>query len=282
MVDASGNYITNQQKGLLLYNGLTLCQDNFNLTAAHAVCKHMGFKGAVSWTSGQVWKIQEDYNVFSHSLACSAQDWSSCSLKMYSKSCNDHTQDVFLTCSGARSAFTLVNFSGSQMSGLQQFLLLHNGGTVCGDLFSDNSADAICRDMGFFWAESWRIGDPSLSKTEYHIALDDVKCSAGNWSSCSYTTSHDCPHGQVIYLSCRLIPANDGTCAIDNKKGRFSESTLAALICIAGVMIVLYVVNKDAKIRSLLKDKNDTDALVKTLQDQLKVLQEMDTHSSYL
>ena len=103
LVDASGNYITHQQGGLLLFNGLTLCKNNFNLNAAQAVCKLMGFEGALSWKYGQVWKIQEDYNVFSHGLACSEQDWSSCSLNIYSKSCNDHTQDVFLTCSENRS-----------------------------------------------------------------------------------------------------------------------------------------------------------------------------------
>ena len=177
----------------MLLNKQTLCKSNFNDNAAQAVCKLMGFDGAVTWKSGNIWRIQEDFEIFSHSLACSTQDWSSCSLKanMKYKVCNDHTKDVFLTCSGDRSPFTLVNFSGAQVSGQQQFLLLYNGGTVCGDHFNDTSAHAICRDMGYFGAASWRTAWP-FDKSEYDITLDDVKCSEGDWRSCTYTTSHNC------------------------------------------------------------------------------------------
>ena len=264
----------------MLFNGLTLCKSNFNLNAAQAVCKLMGFEGALSWKYGKIWRIQENYEIGSQSLACSAQDWSSCSLNIYSKSCNDHTQDVFLTCSGTRSPFTLVNFSGAQVSGLQQFLLLYNGGTVCGDLFSDDSADAICKDMGYAGAQSWRLSWP-FRNSEYHIALDDVICSEGNWKSCSYTTSHDCIHSKDVYLSCKsLVVQNDCPKPVNDTKRLDTENldknaslavSLMTLICIG---LAVYAVKKYFQIKKLSKEKIDNDALIKKLQDQLKDLQD--------
>ena len=240
----------------------------------------MGFKGASSWISGKIWKIQENYNVFTRGLVCSAQDWSSCSLNrnMKLKACNDHTQDVFLTCTGTRSPFTLVNYSGFQVSGHQQFLLLYNDGTVCGDYFSDNSADAICREMGYAGVQSWRT---SFKKSEYHIALDDVICSEGNWKSCSYTTSHDCTHSKDVYLSCKSLvvqnncpnPVND-TKRLDTEnldKNASLAISLMTLICIGSIV---YAVKKYFQIKKLSKEKVDNDALIKKLQDQLKDLQD--------
>ena len=232
----------------------------------------MGFKKALSWKSGHIWRTQDRYKVSSHGLACSLGDWSSCVFRSDGKVCNDHTQDVFLTCSGKRSPFTLVNFSGSQVSGLQQFLLLYNGGTVCGDHFSDNSAHAICKDMGYFGAKMWRIEETNWSlgnsKVDYHIALDDVSCTKPDWKSCYYSTSHDCAHGKVIHLSCMVMQDYNNVAAdIDNGK------TYLTLICI--VLAVIIWGNK-SKINDINKKNAEnnakTGALVKNLQDQLEEL----------
>ena len=280
MVDSSGNFITGQQNGLLLYNSGTLCDSKFNITAAHAVCKLMGFKKALSWQSGQLWRTQERYKVFSHGLVCSLRDWSSCMFRSDGKACNDHTKDVFLTCLGDRSPFTLVNFAGSQVSGLQQFLLLYNGGTVCGDQFSDNSADAICKDMGYAGAQSWRLSWP-YKNSEYHIALDDVNCSEGNWKSCAYTTSHDCIHSKDVYLSCKSLvvqnncpnPVND-TKRMDTDNLDKNASLAVSLMTLICIGLAVYAVKKYFQIKKLSKEKVDNDALIKKLQDQLKDFQD--------
>ncbi|XP_063675866.1 scavenger receptor cysteine-rich type 1 protein M130-like [Bolinopsis microptera] len=281
LVDSSGNFITGQQNGLLLYNGGTLCDSSFNITAAHAVCKLMGFKNALSWKSGKIWRTQERYKVFSHSLVCSLRDWSSCTFRNDGKACTDHAKDVFLTCSGNRSPFTLVNSAGSQVSGLQQFLLLYNGGTVCGDQFSDNSADAICRDMGYYGAKRWRMEETNWSsgnpKVDYHIALDDVNCTEGDWKACSYTTSHDCEHGKVIYLSCMFIPVhNNNTSSLETCENTSTENTSTAFVTIICIGLVFIVFRKNSQIDRLSKKSANTDALVKKLQDQLKELQNRD------
>ena len=58
---------------MLLYEGGTVCDDDFNKTTADAICKEMGYDGAIpgdkSWTShevskreGNMWLIQDTYD----------------------------------------------------------------------------------------------------------------------------------------------------------------------------------------------------------------------------
>ena len=44
--------------------------------------------------------------------------------------------------------FTVVNSAGNRTKEGELGLLLYNGGTVCVDFFSINSANAICHRMG--------------------------------------------------------------------------------------------------------------------------------------
>ena len=86
----------------------------------------------------------------------------------------------------------------------QEGLLLYYGETVCDDLFSDNSADAICREMGYPGATSWRYGLIHPIQNALPIGLDSVYCSSDSWdSSCTYeTTWHDCEHTEDVHLTC--------------------------------------------------------------------------------
>ena len=88
-------------------------------------------------------------------------------------------------------------------------LLLYNGGTVCDDGFKDNSANAICREMGHLGATKWESGSPYYEKFRNYIetqrldiTLDDVDCRESDWDTCSYTTTHDCVHSEDVYLAC--------------------------------------------------------------------------------
>ena len=84
----------------------------------------------------------------------------------------------------------------------QMGLLLYNGGTVCDDNFSDNSANAICKVMGYDQfilstnRKTWSIKD------SYAIRLDNVVCSNDDWDSCTYGTTHNCNHNEDIFLQC--------------------------------------------------------------------------------
>ena len=83
-------------------------------------------------------------------------------------------------------------------------LLLHINGTVCSDGFSDASASAICREMGYHAATSWRTGLVYGSmQSSRDVVLSDVICSSDDWSSCSSNSSvvHQ-DHEKDVLLSC--------------------------------------------------------------------------------
>ena len=81
-------------------------------------------------------------------------------------------------------------------------LLLSNGGTVCDDYFSDNSASAICKEMGFLRHRSWTSGSKWSIQSSLSIRMDDVQCSSPTWSSCTSKTSHNCGHSEDVFLQC--------------------------------------------------------------------------------
>ena len=101
--------------------------------------------------------------------------------------------------------FRIVNNRGEDVETGDIGLLLYNGGTVCDDYFSYNSANAICREMGQPRAVTWRsgIGSPHyLGFQSLDITLNDVRCRESNWDTCSYSTTHNCEHREDVYLAC--------------------------------------------------------------------------------
>merc|ERR1719232_1599900 len=74
-----------------------------------------------------------------------------------------------------QARFTLVDGGGNRIYGQREGLLLFNGGTVCDDGFSMNSAHAICRTLGYSRATRYRHGLLYGSfQSRKRIGLDDV------------------------------------------------------------------------------------------------------------
>ena len=104
------------------------------------------------------------------------------------------------------SVLSLVDSNGDTVGAGVEGLLLSNGGTVCDDYFSDNSADAICREMGHIGQMSWSAGDNWDIQAELEITLDDVACSSGEWSSCSFSLdNNNCGHSEDVFLQCEGV-----------------------------------------------------------------------------
>ena len=75
---------------------------------------------------------------------------------------------------------------------------------MCQDGFTSESATAICKEMGFDAASTWRYGLLWPSRN-YSISLDDIGCSSTDWKSdCTYsaTNDSDCNHTEDVFLSC--------------------------------------------------------------------------------
>ena len=97
--------------------------------------------------------------------------------------------------------FSIVDQNG--VDGGTSGLLLYNGGTVCDNGFDSNAANAICSHLGYsfngsIWTSEYKWG----VQTEYAITLDEVICTTHSWSSCLYSQSHDCFHGEDVFLTC--------------------------------------------------------------------------------
>ena len=76
-------------------------------------------------------------------------------------------------------------------------------GTVCDDGFSELSASAICQEMGYTYAGSWSNGNLWPSVQEAHeIVLDNVECGTESFAECTYLTTHNCGHGEDVFLNC--------------------------------------------------------------------------------
>ena len=99
--------------------------------------------------------------------------------------------------------FSLVNSDGQTAGANTLGLLIYEGGTVCDDGFTDNSADAICYTMGYPQGHtSWGIGNIWSIQSNYEITLSNAECSSGEWSSCSYLLSPNCGHSEDVFLQC--------------------------------------------------------------------------------
>ncbi|KAL5269225.1 hypothetical protein ACHWQZ_G002900 [Mnemiopsis leidyi] len=206
LVDIHGRPITDESKGLLLYNGGTVCDDSFSDNSGTAICRQMGYDKHVTWESHTTWSIQSSYDILLDDVSCDSPDWSSCS---YTTQHNcGHSEDVFLACKETPQ-FSLVDEDGNEITaGDTLGLLLYDDGTVCDDSFNDNSGTAICRFMGFsglnLWASGYRYQSLQASK---EITLDNVDCQSGSWVSCTYSTDHNCGHLEDVFLSCRSASA---------------------------------------------------------------------------
>ena len=60
LVDNDGNTIedANGIRGLLTYNGGTVCDDGFGDIEADVICREMGYERSTGWTSGSFYEVQ--------------------------------------------------------------------------------------------------------------------------------------------------------------------------------------------------------------------------------
>ena len=107
-VTASSFTIVNENgnthgRGLLLFNGQTVCDDGFSDNSAAAICGLMGYSGFDSWRYGQLYGIQTNCQIGLDDVICSSGSWDSCTYS-YIDNCS-HGEDVHLNCVPQGNAF---------------------------------------------------------------------------------------------------------------------------------------------------------------------------------
>ena len=106
----------------------TVCDDRFSDTAAHAICKEIGYQCALEWHAGDNWITQESYPIALDNVYCETENFTQCTYDT-SHNCG-HAEDVFLTCTdrcltgdGLMRAM-LVDSEGLEISSGQGLLLV--------------------------------------------------------------------------------------------------------------------------------------------------------------
>jgi len=88
---------TRNCEGLLIYNGGTVCDDHFNMNAAHAICRSMRFRGAVRYRNGLAYgNMQRRKQIRMDDVRCRSTTWSSC--RFNTRHNCGHSEDILLTC----------------------------------------------------------------------------------------------------------------------------------------------------------------------------------------
>ena len=97
IVDENGNDVQEDETGLLLYKGGTVCDDDFDNNAAITICTKMGFPSSKGRAFGFSFDLQRSLDIKLDDVQCiDDHEWSSCSYRE-SHNCN-HNEDVFLIC----------------------------------------------------------------------------------------------------------------------------------------------------------------------------------------
>ena len=212
----------------------TICGKNFNSSTGEIVCKEMGYdyfdyfalnEGLIHFNDG---KDFDDTKIVVDEVRCHENN-STCDYLVKEPSGCHHTEDVLLRCGYNDDDHSLqFHFlSGGDVKSTADFsmdsgLLVAElrwtnstghvkarEGLVCDDSFDDQTADSICRYMGFHRVVKYsnNRNEPFLNDAElsdkYTFLLDELSCVPGVDVSCEYDyKSHDCKAEEAINLWC--------------------------------------------------------------------------------
>ena len=107
LVDEDGNDVSAGERGLLLYNEGTVCDDEFSEQSANAICLKLGYPGPSDWRSGYYFEASQlRYDIKLDDVSCRDSVWKNCTFSTR-HNC-DHSEDIFLVCNGKRGLKIMV------------------------------------------------------------------------------------------------------------------------------------------------------------------------------
>ncbi|XP_051874633.1 deleted in malignant brain tumors 1 protein-like [Pristis pectinata] len=188
------------------YNGTwgTVCDDSWDLTDAHVVCKELNCGYAVNATVSS-WFGQGSGRIWLDNVNCSANNsalWQCLGSPWGENDCI-HKEDAGVICSGHRD-IRLANGKNPCQGRLEVFF---NGtwGTVCSDSFVTENADVVCAQLNCGSATSVE-DSAAFGKGSGPIWLDDVRCRADDsllWQCPSSPWGqHNCNHEEDVGVIC--------------------------------------------------------------------------------
>ncbi|XP_072048684.1 scavenger receptor cysteine-rich domain-containing protein DMBT1-like [Amphiura filiformis] len=187
----------------VFYNGSwgTVCDDFWDNNDAMVVCRQLGFPSAKAVENaqfgagiGKIWLDDVRCLGFENGLdECHHNTWGI-------NNC-DHSEDAGVICN-------LVRLVGGRNSSAGRVEVFYNDtwGTVCDDLWDNDDAMVVCRQLGFPSSVAQSVGNASFGVGVGEIWLDDVSCSGldNNLDECRHNGwgVNNCDHSKDAGVIC--------------------------------------------------------------------------------
>ncbi|XP_071157151.1 scavenger receptor cysteine-rich domain-containing protein DMBT1-like [Mytilus edulis] len=197
----------------------TVCDDDFNSTAAKVVCNQLGvqFVQAVAVSGSRYSTSNFQGPIWLDSVHCGGTENSlaNCGHDPWGVSDCDHTEDVGIICETAQSLQVQVRLRGPKATA-GRVEVLHAGvwGTVCDDGWGVPEATVVCHMLGFTNMIGVPVSNSYYGNGTGSIWIDDIDCNGTetNLGQCQRKPwgQNDCDHTEDASVIC-IVPANAQT-----------------------------------------------------------------------
>ena len=201
--------------GLLISNGGTIYDNGIDSESLRWLCRMLGYQ-SLEHTASNSYTWMQSFPVRYTNLQCLGSVVPQCRYQEYQGSydtgfwihCNPRTQY------GDTAEFYLVD-KDKQYVQKEFGLLMFNGGTVNGEKFDDETADLVCRIMGYKGVMSWELGHKYQFQKSVPIKLSDLNCLSKDraFPLCTYgTDAANSTHDDDVWLWCDKPNSNTLVC----------------------------------------------------------------------
>jgi len=202
----------NEGRVEIFYNGRwgTICDDYFDLDAAHVVCRQLGYEEALAYHPW-AWFGEGSGRIWLDNVQCWGYeaDIDYCHHRPWGRHNCQHYEDVGVTCKpNTPTEPTEVRLVGGYDANQGRVEVKHNGqwGTVCDDSWTNEDAKVVCRQLGLPYQNAIALSNAHFGEGVGDILLDEVHCTGNeeNIGDCQHQAwgSHDCSHYEDASVIC--------------------------------------------------------------------------------
>lgn len=166
----------------------TICDDNWDQNEATVVCRSLGLPSANAVAKSSAYFGHSNGVVFLNGLNCSGgeDDILKCPRRKSALEKCGHENDAGVRCLQIR----LVNKPDNKVSGLVEVYIKNEWGRVCGDNWTNEDAQVVCRHLGIPRHTAYSLQNKFFGQNPGRIWINNVHCLGGEQSllNCNHST----------------------------------------------------------------------------------------------